>query len=51
MKLSDAFRFGKWKGTTLENVLAKDFGYIQWLISENVIQLDNDAYKVYEELL
>lgn len=49
MDLGDKFRFGKYRGQTLDYVLANGVHYIEWCI-DNVddFELSNEAYEAYE---
>jgi len=51
MKLSDEFRFGKHKGSTVEMVIDEDPSYLKWAIDSDIVLLDNEAYDCYEKAI
>jgi hypothetical protein len=51
MKLSDEFKFGKHKGSTVEMVIDEDPSYLRWALDGNIILLDNEAYESYEKAI
>lgn len=52
MSLDDAFRFGKNKGISLQDVLEEDYTYVEWLMNESDLDfaIDNEAYSFYEKV-
>lgn len=51
MSLVKEFRFGKYKHLTVENVINQDAGYIKYMIGEKIIELDNEAYEYFENVV
>lgn len=47
MSLQDRLPFGKYKGCTVDSIIAKDVDYLSWAINNQIIELDNNAYHVY----
>ena len=45
--LNDILTFGKWKDSTIEEVIGKDVSYITWCISEGIFELDQEADTEY----
>src|SRR4051812_8978989 len=43
MRLEDKFNFGKHKGNSLSNVIKHDSQYLRWLLSNNLILLDESV--------
>ncbi len=43
MRLEDLFNFGKHFGNQLEDVIEDDPDYIEWLVSENIVEFDEEA--------
>ena len=48
MGLLSEFRFGKHKGSTVEEVIETDPSYLRWALDGNVITLDNEAFAEYQ---
>jgi hypothetical protein len=46
--LEDTILFGKYKGEIIEDIIDHDIGYINYLIEEQMLELDNKAYEYYE---
>jgi hypothetical protein len=51
MKLSDEFKFGKHKGSTVEMIIDEDPSYLRWAVDGNIILLDNEAYESYDKAI
>jgi hypothetical protein len=49
--MEDMMPFGKHKGTKVRVLLYSDIAYIKWAIENGALELDNVAFKKYEELL
>ena len=49
MTLGDKLTFGKYRGLTVEEVLAKDAQYLQWAEEKNIIQFDDDLLEAISE--
>lgn len=41
-KITDKLTFGKYKGETIRQVLAKDSSYIRWIIKQNILVFENE---------
>jgi hypothetical protein len=51
-KLTNKIQFGKYKGDTIAEILAKVPQYIEWCLDEvKGFSLDDKAYEVYEEAI
>lgn len=48
--LDDSLTFGKYSGSQLYEVFDVDLKYIEYLIEENLIELDNEAFEQYRKL-
>lgn len=46
--LEDTVLFGKYKGETIHDIIDHDIGYVDYLIEEQMFELDNKAYEYYE---
>jgi len=51
MGLYDVFTFGKCKSCTIDHIIRNDISYITWLIEEDILELTDEAYKVYQNAL
>ena len=49
MTLNDKLTFGKYKGMTVEEAIAKDAQYLQWAEERAIIELDDDALEAVTE--
>lgn len=49
--LNDKLTFGKYKGFTLEEIINLDLKYIDTCVNECLMELTNDAYSMYEQLM
>jgi len=47
MSLESQITFGKYKGWSIEAIIQVNPSYISWLISENLVELDNETYSEY----
>lgn len=50
LALTDFMKFGKHKGTQVEDLLYDDPSYVAWLIDEEVCEFDEHVLKLAEEL-
>jgi len=48
MQLGWSFRFGKYKGRTLLDIIGENREYITWLLEKEVIKLDREAHERYK---
>lgn len=44
----DELPFGKHRGRLLVDLINNELSYVQWLVREKVIEIDNEAYEVYK---
>ena len=44
--LDDFFKFGKYKGEQVEDILTDDPDYIDWLIEEGVVDFDEEVLEL-----
>jgi len=51
MHLDSQFGFGKYKGTSLLWVMENDSNYVDWLMGEKAIELDNEAYSRFKQIM
>lgn len=49
LELQHELPFGKYEGHTVEEVIAEDPSYINWAIENDIIELDDEAYREFEE--
>lgn len=49
MSLDKEFRFGEWKGHSIEEVINTKPDYIRWAVRDSVIELDNEAYEYFND--
>lgn len=49
--LDDKITFGKYKGEIIEDIIDHDVSYIEYLIEEQAIELDNETYEYYQNKL
>ena len=47
--LNTILAFGKHSQATISRVIQADVKYIDWLLSEKIIELDADAYRLYQK--
>lgn len=47
--LEDTFPFGKYKGEQIEDVIEDDPSYLEWVVENDVFNLDEDVIKVLEK--
>lgn len=45
--LEDKLMWGKYKGESVEDIIDHDVNYISYLMEEQGIELDNEAYEYY----
>lgn len=45
------FSFGKYRLSTIEDVLNKDPKYITWVLEKGIIELNNEAFEVYDRIV
>jgi hypothetical protein len=50
-RLGDKMGFGKYPVLTLREVLEYDPDYVQWLITNTDFEMDNEAFKVYQDAI
>ena len=48
LTLDSEIKFGKYEGSTIEWILDNDTGYIDYMLNEQIIELDNEAYEYYK---
>jgi hypothetical protein len=48
--LNDVILFGKHKGETLKNIIDTDIEYINYLIEDQDIELDNKCFQYFQEM-
>ena len=49
--LENSLWFGKYKSTTIEDILETDVTYIRWCLEEKIFSLNDEAFEMYEEYL
>lgn len=49
LSLDSVLTFGKYRGFTVREILFQDIQYLDWLIEERKIELDNEAFETIQQ--
>lgn len=47
-KLLDEMGFGKHRNDLVIDVIKNDVGYVTWLLEKGIVELDNEAFELYQ---
>lgn len=49
LNIDSELKFGKYRGSTVLWIIENDTSYMEWMIDNKVVQLDNQAYKFFKQ--
>jgi hypothetical protein len=50
LRLTDVFKFGKYKDGQVEDIIYDDPGYMAWCVNESVVSFDEEVMRQLEEM-
>jgi len=49
MKLEDEFKFGKYKGSTVQQVISENKSYMDYMLGKGIIRITDEAAQALEQ--
>ena len=49
MELGSILKFGKYRDHSIVWLIENDIKYLDWLLGEKIVELNNEAYRVFKE--